>query len=342
MFPKFTAAQGFAAGLMNFVFDPDYARNGVFYTLHMENLTAPGESAAAEDRRGARAEPGGLHDHTGAADADRSQSAMVAREMVIVEWTDRQIGNTTFEGTAREVLRMQLPGLFHPLNEITFNPAARPGDPDWRVMYLGVGDSGTGERPGPMRLHAQRLDTLHGKILRIIPMLSEHASTSTVSENGRYRIPNDNPFVSVEGARKEIWALGLRNPHRLTWYVDPARPREAVIARLQYRPRQLGDRDDHQEGRELRLSAARGHAEHVSDQRDGAAAGGRHDSRAGLGHGDAWHREAHLCCCRVSPRAAAVATRLPTASSIEGNEFQPCKERWCSVTSRRAVSGTPR
>ena len=54
-------------------------------------------------------------------------------------------------------------------------------------------------------------------------------STSTVSENGRYRIPNDNPFVSVEGARKEIWALGLRNPHRLTWYVDPARPREAVL-----------------------------------------------------------------------------------------------------------------
>jgi hypothetical protein len=36
-----------------------------------------------------------------------------------------------------------------------------------------------------MRLHAQRLDTLYGKILRIIPMLSEHASSSTVSENGR-------------------------------------------------------------------------------------------------------------------------------------------------------------
>jgi hypothetical protein len=80
-----------------------------------------------------------------------------------------------------------------------------------------------------MRLHAQRLDTLQGKILRIIPILGEHASTSTVSENGRYRIPNDNPFVSIEGARKEIWALGLRNPHRLTWYVDPSRPREAVL-----------------------------------------------------------------------------------------------------------------
>jgi hypothetical protein len=73
-------------------------------------------------------------------------------------------------------------------------------------------------------LNPQRLDTLSGKILRIIPDLREHTATSTVSENGRYRIPNDNPFASVEGARKEIWAVGLRNPHRLIWNVDRAQP----------------------------------------------------------------------------------------------------------------------
>jgi glucose/arabinose dehydrogenase len=64
-------------------------------------------------------------------------------------------------------------------------------------------------------MNPQRLDTLLGKILRIVPDLRAHAATSTVRENGRYRIPNDNPFVSVDGARKEIWAAGLRNPHRL-------------------------------------------------------------------------------------------------------------------------------
>jgi hypothetical protein len=229
LFPKFTAAQGFAAGLMNFVFDPDYARNGIFYTLHMESFTPAGETAAVPKTGVVPGLNLAGYTTTPALTTPTVPNPAFAREMIIVEWTDRQIGNTTFEGTAREVLRMQLPGLFHPLNEITFNPAARPGDPDWRVMYLGVGDSGTGERPGPMRLYAQRLDTLHGKILRIIPMLSEHASTSTVSANGRYRIPNDNPFVSVEGTRKEIWALGLRNPHRLTWYVDPARRREATL-----------------------------------------------------------------------------------------------------------------
>lgn len=228
LFPKFTATQGYASGLMNFVFDPDYARNGIFYTLHMENLAAPGESALPKTGVVPGLSLAG-YTTTSALPTPMAGNPASMREMVIVEWTDRQIGNTTFEGTAREVLRMQLPGLFHPLNEITFNPAARPGDPEWRVMYLGVGDSGTGERPGPMRLYAQRLDNLHGKILRIIPMLSEHTATSTVSPTGRYRIPNDNPFVAVEGARKEIWALGLRNPHRMTWYIDPARPREATL-----------------------------------------------------------------------------------------------------------------
>lgn len=229
LFPKFTAAMGYAAGLMNFVFDPDYARNGIFYTLHMENSATPEENVIPK----AGVVPGlnlsGYTTTPALAKPTVAGDARFSRELVIVEWTDKQIGNTTFEGTAREVFRLFVPGLFHPLNEMIFNPAARPGDPDWRVMYLGIGDAGTGERPGPNRLHAQRLDTYQGKVLRIIPMLSEHASTSKVSENGRYRIPNDNPFISVAGARKEIWALGLRNPHRLTWYIDPARPREAVL-----------------------------------------------------------------------------------------------------------------
>ena len=124
---------------------------------------------------------------------------------------------------------MQHPLPQHPLGEMTFNPAARPGDADWRVMYLGAGDSGSGEQRDSRRLNPQRLDTLVGKILRIVPDLREHTNTSTVSENGRYRIPNDNPFSAVDGARKEIWAYGLRNPHRLVWDVDPARPRTPTL-----------------------------------------------------------------------------------------------------------------
>ncbi len=228
LFPKFTAAVGYAAGLMNFVFDPEYSRNGIFYTLHMEYPNSGGDSAVPKNSPSSGLKLNG-YKTTSPLMPPTVPNARAVRDMVIVEWTDQQIGNTTFEGTAREVLRMQLPGIFHPLNEMTFNPVARRGDPDWRVMYLGIGDAGTGERPGPMRLYAQRLDNYQGKVLRIIPMLSEHQSTSLISENGRYRIPKDNPFSSVSGARKEIWALGLRNPHRLTWYINPSQPREAIL-----------------------------------------------------------------------------------------------------------------
>ena len=220
LFQRFSFKLNFATGLTNFLFDPDYANNGVFYTLHMEE---PAIAAPAAPRPGAL--PGlDLSDYaTTAAVPTPTVDGRVDREVVLVEWQDRNRSNVTFEGTAREILRVQYPLAPHPLGEMTFNPAARPEDPDWRVMYLGAGDAQSGEQRDSRRLNPQRLDTLVGKILRIVPDLREHTKTSTVGENGRYRIPNDNPFSTVDGARKEIWAYGLRNPHRLTWDVDPTR-----------------------------------------------------------------------------------------------------------------------
>jgi len=226
LFQRFSFKLNFATGLTNFIFDPDYAHNGVFYTLHMEE---PAIVAAAAPRTGVVA---GL-DLSGYATTPAVQTptvnGQVDRECVLIEWRDRNPANSTFEGTARELLRVQYPLAAHPLGEMTFNPAARPGEPEWRVMYLGAGDSQSGEQRDGRRLNPQRLDTLVGKILRIIPDLHEHTETSTVSENRRYRIPNDNPFTAFDGARKEIWAYGLRNPHRLIWDVDPARPSTATL-----------------------------------------------------------------------------------------------------------------
>jgi mono/diheme cytochrome c family protein len=226
LFPKFTFEANFATGLTSFVFDPDYAKNGVFYTLHMED---PATEAPPTPNAGVIA---GL-DLTGYTTTPPITTPTVGgridREVVLIEWTDRNPANVTFEGTARELLRLQHPMPIHPLGEMTFNPGARPGDADWRVMYLGAGDAGSGEQRDARRLNPQRLDTLVGKILRIVPDLREHTKTSTVSENGRYRVPNDNPFVTLDGARKEIWAYGIRNPHRLIWDVDPARSRTPIL-----------------------------------------------------------------------------------------------------------------
>ncbi len=61
-------------------------------------------------------------------------------------------------------------------------------------LYVAVGENTNA-------VLAQQLDSLHGKILRL---------------NLDGSIPEDNPFVSVPGARPEIWAYGLRNPFRFT------------------------------------------------------------------------------------------------------------------------------
>jgi mono/diheme cytochrome c family protein len=223
LFARLTFERNFATGLINFLFDPDYARNGIFYTIHMEDPTIAGP--AGPNAAAVRGLDLAGYRTTAAIVTPTLPGAVVNREAVVIEWTDRNIANTTFEGTARELLRVQLPSPIHPLGEMTFNPTARRGDPDWRVMYIGSGDAGTGEQRDIRRFNPQRLDNLAGKILRIVPDLREHTATSTVSENGRYRVPNDNPFAAVAGARKEIWALGLRNPHRLIWDVDAAQPR---------------------------------------------------------------------------------------------------------------------
>jgi hypothetical protein len=83
-----------------------------------------------------------------------------------------------------------------------------------------VGDGAQGETPGPSHTLPQQLNTFMGKILRITPDINLRPK-DMLSPNGRYRIPSTgpdpNPFINVAGARGEIFAYGLRNPHRLIW-----------------------------------------------------------------------------------------------------------------------------
>ena len=219
IFHKLSYEVGFGNGVVTLQFDPEYPSNGRFYTVHIEDPSL--EESNLPDGSSAL----GLNVGGYSTTAPIPTPGPVVREGVLIEWTDRNVSNHQFEGTARELLRVQLNTRIHPLGDLTFNPTARRGDPEWRVLYVSCGDGGSGESSRPdVRPHPQRLDTLVGKILRIVPDLSMHVSTTSVSENGRYRVPNDNPFTTVPGARNEIWAYGLRNPHRLNWAIDPARP----------------------------------------------------------------------------------------------------------------------
>ena len=220
VFPKFDNDPGYAGGLVTFAFDPDYAINGKFYTVHTEDPAKPGSAFPTN-----AALPG--FDVTGytTTAAVNPPAGSVAREAVLVEWTDTNINDTTFQGTARELLRIGFNDIVHPMGDLIFNPLAQPGDPDYRNLYIANGDGASGETPGAEHPTPQRLDTLLGKILRITPDLNLRTDTSTLGPNGRYRIPtggaDPNPFVSLSltGLRKEIYAYGFRNPHRLSWDV---------------------------------------------------------------------------------------------------------------------------
>jgi glucose/arabinose dehydrogenase len=63
----------------------------------------------------------------------------------------------------------------------------------------------------------------HGKILRIDP-----AGKNGV--NGRYGIPSSNPFVGKPGALGEIYASGMRDPHRFSW--DPGGSHRMFLAHI--------------------------------------------------------------------------------------------------------------
>jgi hypothetical protein len=203
IFRRLTIQQGYGNGLNGFYLDPDYTRNGKFYTTHIEDPALPGSNLPDTSKAPT------LNVTGYSTTAAIKTPGPLQNEGVLVEWTDSNPSNSTFEGTARELLRVQLNTRSHPLGDLIFNPAARRGDPDWRVLYLECGDGASGESTNvAIRPNPQRLDNLEGKILR----------------NGRYRIPNDNPFAATPGARKEIWAYGFRNPHRLNWAVDPANP----------------------------------------------------------------------------------------------------------------------
>lgn len=101
------------------------------------------------------------------------------------------------------ILRVAQPTPIHNGGAIAFGPDG--------MLYIALGDGGhfgdQGDSSGTdPRRHAQRLTSLLGKVLRI-----------DVSAGLPYRIPSDNPFAALAGARPEVWAYGLRNPWRMSF-----------------------------------------------------------------------------------------------------------------------------
>jgi glucose/arabinose dehydrogenase len=90
----------------------------------------------------------------------------------------------------------------------TFGPVEGPAGQHY--LYIGMGDGGGS---GDQENHAQRDDTLLGKMLRLDPSLETRPVPPF------YTIPPDTPMAAAGAPLGTIWAKGLRNPWRFAF--DP-------------------------------------------------------------------------------------------------------------------------
>jgi glucose/arabinose dehydrogenase/mono/diheme cytochrome c family protein len=183
--PDLVSQPGWATGVGSFTFHPDFLENGLFYTAHTE--------------------PGG----TQFPDVSFSDTLSVRMQWVITEWKADNPKMKKFEGSNREIIRIDNSSQAHGMQELTFNPNAKKGEDDYGMLYVGYGDGAIVERGYPeiAKSDAARIYT---SILRIDPM-------GTNSKNGKYGIPPSNPFANVEGKAGEVYAYGFRNPNRIFW-----------------------------------------------------------------------------------------------------------------------------
>ncbi len=190
------------SGFIGFDFHPEFARNGLFYTIHSER--AAGNPAA----------PNFIPPGFSAAD--------VRYHNVITEWQAKNPAANTFAGSRRELLRVAhiVDTLTHPMGNVEFNPTARPGTPDYGLLYTSGSDLGFSNGAGPHGRNpgqTQRLDSVITAILRFDPR--SPAVTKGTKGLGDYTIPAANVFAA-DGDPKtlgEIYAYGFRNAHRLSW-----------------------------------------------------------------------------------------------------------------------------
>lgn len=181
-------------GLTSMAFHPDFAVSGApgFGRLYTASSEAPTSGTAQFPTPDPA---GGVSHHD-----------------VITEW--RVLSNDPSRvdpASRREILRIAHPSRDHTIGQIAFNPTVRTGEPDYGLLYVGVGDGGNTvprlKQTDAFRT-AQNGRVPFGKILRINPL---------GDGTKPYTIPADNPWANDPAHLGEIWAVGLRNPQRFSW-----------------------------------------------------------------------------------------------------------------------------
>lgn len=187
--PHFINQPGMGTGLGSFAFHPDFYKNGLLYTTHTE--------AAGSD----------------VADFAYPDSIKVAMQWVLTEWKIKDPNALPLTGSSRTLMRINVVTGIHGVQECAFNPGAKAGDPDYGLLYIGIGDGGASESGFPFI--CQDKSRIWSSVLRIDP-------SGNNSKNGHYGIPANNPYAKLSDAVacREVYCRGFRNPNRFTWTPD--------------------------------------------------------------------------------------------------------------------------
>ena len=174
------------SGLLGVAFHPGFATNHwlfVYYTW-----VSPGTVVGNPTSRPPEFKAGAYLDRLSKFATDDTGSALNSQEVVLVD----QVGDSAWHNGG---------GLFfHPHDGF---------------LYYSDGD----DRRGPTQVVDKDLfsgvfrldvDQRGGNVSHPIPRQPNHGRTAN------YFIPNDNPFVGRPGVLEEYFALGLRNPYRMT------------------------------------------------------------------------------------------------------------------------------
>lgn len=161
-------------GVRSIAFHPSYFRTGLFYTAVMEERPVDESNV----RYLSKPPAGQMR-----ANADS----------VVIEWKFNFSRRAVDLMSYRQVLRIGMPVLDHPIKQMVFAG---------NKLFIGHGD---GSFQSATTGGGQANDGL-GKVIRILPRKFG---------NLPYKIPNENPFRNNPRFLDELFAVGFRNPHNL-------------------------------------------------------------------------------------------------------------------------------
>ncbi|BAY82864.1 hypothetical protein NIES267_23490 [Calothrix parasitica NIES-267] len=192
-----TNQQGFGY----FAFHPDFANNGLFYTVHTEDKNNRIADFTIKKR---------IFDN-------ENKTIESSHHDVILEWKANNPAANYFTGRFREIMRVEEPYEDHNVGQLGFNPNAKPGDNDYGMLYIALADGGSDGFPvsetDPLD-NGQNLNTPLGKILRINPN-----GKMLAADTGQAFIEEVNLIVKGSnygwGNREGTWVIKEDNENEL-------------------------------------------------------------------------------------------------------------------------------